>query len=212
MISRNPGRIVAAWIFGLGASSLVYAAPGPVKVAGDVIGLYQTAARRKYGREIYLKVDHSPGTPNAYSSFHGPDGGPQIRILVSMIEAFRGETIAATVCHELGHFFGDASRGTRDGVLALESEADYFEGECLVVYFMKIHGLPERDAEARAMRTASDEAEAFEGRPIDPRLGLKQTFDGAPTDHPPPECRLLTVMNRIERRARPACIEPRDFR
>jgi hypothetical protein len=210
-ISESPSdrirwALTHGWVFVLSASGLARAAPRPYQVAHEVIGLYQREAIRKYGGEIYLKVDQTRGRPNAYASFHGPEGRPQIRVLVSTFEQFKGDTIAGTLCHELGHFFGDTSRGTRDGVLTLESEADYFEGECLLRYFIDVHGVSATEAESRAAQTATEEAEAFEGRVIDPAIGAHQSYTGGPTDHPPPECRLLTVLNRVHGRARPDCI------
>lgn len=180
-------------------------AEDPFEIVSDIIGLYQPISRETFGMEIFLWIEPSNERPNAFASFRGPGGSPRIRILSSMLDQFKDSTISATVCHELGHFFGDRSMGQRQDGLALEAEADYFAGSCLVRYLSELKGFPEEKAEVEAIEIAQHEAQAFERRRLDANRARTLHIEGVELGYPEPECRLLTVIHGIRAIKRPDC-------
>lgn len=176
-----------------------------LEIASDIIGLYQPMAREVLGSEIYLWIEPSDESPNAYASFNGPRGSPRIHILTSTLREFEDDEIAATVCHELGHFFGDRTFGERSEGIALEGEADYFAGSCLMQYLTKTLHLSPGRAVVEAISIAKNEAQAFEHRRIDPDRARWRYVNGINLSYPDPDCRLLTVIHGIRNLKRPVC-------
>lgn len=176
-----------------------------LEIASDIIGLYQPLAREMFRKEIYLWIEPSNENPNAYASFNGPRGSPRIRILTSTLREFEDDEIAATVCHELGHFFGDRTFGEKEEGIALEGEADYFAGSCLMRYLTQTLHLSPGRAVVEAISIAKNEAQAFEYRRLDPNRARSKCADGINRAYPDPDCRLLTVIHGIRKLNRPVC-------
>lgn len=189
----------------------LFSAPGNAQaedrfeIVSDIIGLYQPMARATFGQEIYLWIEPSNESPNAYASFGGPRGSPRIRILSSTLIEFEGDEVAATVCHELGHFFGDRTYGERSEGIALEAEADYFAGSCLMRYLTGTRHLSVGRAQAEAIAIAKDEAQAFERRRLNPDRARSMCGEGVALSYPDADCRLLTVIHGIRNLRRPIC-------
>ena len=176
------------------------------ELVADIVGLYQRDARRILGSEIYLMADGKDDEgPNAYASFNGPMGAPRIRLTKALLREFEDEEVAATVCHELGHFFGDLRIGTRDPGLAIEAEADYFAGGCLMRYLTEGCGISTSRAESIAIDIARNEAQAFERRLLNPDRAVSEQAHGILKGYPNANCRLLTVFHGIRGYRRPTC-------
>jgi len=187
------------------ALSGVAEAKDRLEIVSDIIGIYQPLAREMFGQEIFLWVEPSNESPNAYASFNGPRGSPRIRILTPTLIEFEDDEIAATVCHELGHFFGDRSFGERSEGIALEGEADYFAGACLMRYLTEVENLSLDRAVTEAIWIAKNEAQAFERRRLDPNRARSKCIEGIDRAYPAPDCRLLTVIHGIRNLKRPVC-------
>lgn len=192
-------------LLSLSFSSGLATAGDAKEVASDVIAIHQPLARRILGKEIYLLIEQSQKRPNAFASFNGPGGSPRIRILSTLLEEFEDDEIAGTVCHELGHFFGNLSLGLRDVGLAIEAEADYFEGKCLARYLTQIRGMSRYPAEREAIRIAKNEAQAFERRFLNSDFAIADRTKGIMKTYSNPNCRLLTVIQGIRGERRPSC-------
>jgi Zn-dependent peptidase ImmA (M78 family) len=170
----------------------------------DLIQLYQSFALRLYKHPLSLIIEQS-SEMDAYAN----QRGPVIGITEGTLSTLPDDAVLATVCHELGHFFGDSRfrlDPTRQSGI-IEAEADYFAGYCLVNYYKVVKGYSKIRAEDASMIAARLEAPYFEKKRLVPERAYGETYftQGWNRQYPEGECRLLTVLHGIKARQRPSC-------
>lgn len=167
----------------------------------DLIDLYRPDSMERYKRPIKFTLQRS-NQMNAYAT--ALLGRPEVIITTRALKNLKDDEALATMCHEVGHLFGERHVWTISG-LAVEGEADYFEGKCLVRFLKEVRRLSHSRAIADAIDIAHHEAVAFaEGRLTWQRAYL-DFYQGIHRGYPPKECRLLTVIHGIHGWKRPKC-------
>lgn len=137
--------------------------------------------------------------------------GPSLTITTEALRQMVDDEALATMCHEMGHLFGERFFTTVSG-LAVEGEADYFAGKCLMKYLTEVRGMSSRRATAAAEEIAKGEAVAFAQGRLTWERGYLTFYEGINRSYPPDECRLLTVLHGVWGWKRPACwYNPKDM-
>lgn len=172
-----------------------------LETINELLALYRPISMVKYGKEIKFTVQTS-STMNASASARL--GGPALTITTEALRQMNDDEALATMCHEMGHLFGERLVTTLSG-LAVEGESDYFAGSCIMKYLMEVRGLSLSRAISAAEEIAKGEAVAFaQGRLIWER-GYLTFYEGINNSYPPDECRLLTVLHGVWGWKRPVC-------
>ncbi len=167
----------------------------------ELLELYRPESMEKYGKPIAFKLKKNSDM-NASASARL--SAPTITITTGALKSLIDDEAVSTVCHEMGHFFGERLVSTISG-LAVEGEADYFSGRCLIKYLTKVRGMSQSRAIAEAEEIAKHETAAFAQGRLQWQKAYLDFYEGVNDSYPANECRLLTVLHGIWGWKRPAC-------
>lgn len=170
----------------------------------DVIGMYQPEFRAKFGKEVAFKIERTQER-NAYASYQGPNGGPLITITSAYLELFIDDEAINSICHEIGHFLGDMSFANVGGRFAIESESDYFGGQCGVRYFRTKKGYGLSKAQDITIHNARNARSKTMSARLDPNRARIVHYQGIDTDYASGDCRVLSVVHGAMGWKRPSC-------
>lgn len=198
-------KIIAALIYLSLSNNLLYAYHGDseLEIIYDVIKLYQFDVLKKFNKKIKIEIIED-GHKNAYSIYE------PLKIIFhrGYLNLLKDTLVLRTICHEVGHFLGDNSiYHFEDSLSAVEGEADFFSGSCMVRYFEEVKKLNKSLAKKRATILTKEQLEIITGEKLIPRLATKEPLakGNVLRDHPTPNCRLLTVLHGINEMPRPKC-------
>jgi len=183
-------------------------AQNEMEVAYDVISMYQPEVRQKYGKEIHLSIDQTDKKPNSFVSENF--NSIEIEVRSTSLEAFSDKVVAATICHEVGHVLGVKYKSEEyylsGGVgFAVEGEADYFSGKCLMRYLTEKLNLSTYEAQDQALELAKLRFSVYAKGRINYQKAATRSCQGIDMDYPDYDCRVLTVARAIRDEARPSC-------
>lgn len=178
------------------------------QMARDAVKLYQTHSANRYRKPLKLTVSEDSSV-NAYAKL-SMRGEPIIDITSGALYELTGDGVLATICHELGHFFGHKQFSINPNdprSMIIESEADYFAGFCLVNFLKSVRGYSDRKAIEEAVEIAKVEAPVYVQSRLDCNKAYSQSFPrgGWNQGYADPECRLLTVIHGARGWKRPNC-------
>lgn len=175
------------------------------EVVKDIIAIHQQDARRILGREIGLVIRQTNEEPNAHASYQGANNGPILTYYSSLLQLNEDDDVVAVVCHELGHFLGSRAFGKTQIGNAIESEADYFAGQCGVRYYRTVRGMSLSAAQQEISENARKSFEHLYEMRIDPNKARNQAYTGINQTYSDPSCRVLSVIHGAMGWARPRC-------
>ena len=167
----------------------------------ELLELYRPESMKKYGMPIAFTLKKSSDM-NASASARL--SGPTLTITTAALKSLVDDEALSTMCHEMGHLFGERHFTTVSG-LAVEGEADYFSGHCLIRYLTEVRGMSKRRATAEAEEIAKHEAVAFAQGRLTWQAAYLEFYEGINLSYPANECRLLTVLHGVWGWKRPAC-------
>lgn len=167
----------------------------------ELLELYRPQSMEKYGKPIAFTVKKNSDM-NASASARL--GGPSLTITTGALESLIDDEALSTMCHEMGHLFGERFFTTISG-LAVEGEADYFSGYCLMRYLTEVRGMSQGRATAEAEEIAKHEAMAFAQGRLTWQKAYLDFYSGINRSYPANECRLLTVLHGVWGWKRPSC-------
>jgi len=174
-----------------------------VEMAKNVIKLYKDEIFNEFSRSINLDILDSTELAA------GADiRASKIIITSKTFQFFEGKEILSVVCHEMGHFLGNKLLSPIKSTAALEGEADYFSGKCIVRYLIDVLGYQQENAINAALQLSQDQAR----RNLNSNNLLATTAKNdvysegkINQDYPSDDCRLLTVHHGIQDLPRPRC-------
>lgn len=172
-----------------------------IQTLKDLKNLYRPEAMAKYGKPIQISIENS-AKMNAYA--FARFGSPQLTISSGALKQLHDDEVISTICHEIGHLFGVRHKWTVSG-LAIEGEADYFAGSCIVRFLRQVRGMSPDRAEREAIEIAEHEAVAFARSRLNWEKAYLEAHGGIKRGYPNRECRLLTVIHGIKGWKRPQC-------
>lgn len=172
-----------------------------LETINELLELYRPESMEKYGKPIAFTVKKS-SQMNASASARL--FGPSLTITTGALESLVDDEALSTMCHEMGHLFGERHFSTISG-LAVEGEADYFSGFCLMRYLKEVRGMSQSRATAEAEEIAKHEASAFAQGRLTWQKAYLDFYSGINRSYPANECRLLTVLHGVWGWKRPAC-------
>ena len=172
-----------------------------LETINELLELYRPESMEKYGKPIAFTVKKSSDM-NASASVRL--GGPALKITTAALESLVDDEALSTMCHEVGHLFGERLVSTLSD-LAVEGEADYFSGFCIVRYLKEVRGMSHSRATAEAEEIAKHEASAFAQGRLTWQKAYLDFYEGINRTYPANECRLLTVLHGVWGWKRPAC-------
>lgn len=181
-----------------------------------ILDRYQPLALERLGTPVELRLSSTTDCRfiQAYGG-HDTEGRPHVTFFPGLLREFSSNAVLFTLCHELGHLFGQVTPQEAGVVTkydmrdSLEGEADYFAGSCVLGAL--------RD-ESLALEASREALQKFMGPTvdIDPARAMKKKYrkgKGIDPEYPNPDCRLLTIENGIRDLPRPACwYNPKDRR
>jgi hypothetical protein len=176
-----------------------------VEIVKDIISMHQSYARAQLGRDISLKILETDEPPNANASFQGPNRGPLITYYSSLLYLNQDDDVITVVCHELGHLIGSRAAGSAHGLFAIESESDYFAGQCAVRYYTSIRNYSLSQAQTAAGDGAQKSFSRLYKKRINPNEARFQVYDGINQSYSSPPCRVLSVIHGAMDWNRPKC-------
>ena len=173
------------------------------QIITDALDLYREEITEKFAGDITVKIKNS-----VLDRVESDYQNRTIEFYTGALQYLPGEEVVRVTCHELGHFLGDNSRYQTDYGAALEGEADYFSGSCMVRYFEQHHSLEQDEAQDAAwdltqsqMRRSSGISDLSE----ESAYSKSYTPGVVEVSYPDWDCRLLTVKNGIYGGKRPVC-------
>ena len=176
-----------------------------VEIVEDIISMHQQDARRYFGREISLRVFETNEKPNAHASYKAPNNGPLLTYYSTLLMDQRDDEVVAVVCHELGHFLGARFRGQQNPYFAIESESDYFGGQCAFKYYRSKRGLSTSEAQTAVANAALSTFQSLYKIRINPNAAKNTPYKGINPSYSKPDCRVLTFIHGSLGWKRPAC-------
>jgi hypothetical protein len=176
-----------------------------VKAVKNLIELYQDEAQTKTGHLLNVVFEEEERFQADAKIY---ENGAVIRIFAGMVKEFSPLELVTITCHEIGHILGEIREANnliggevRTFREAVEGEADYFAGGCLSNYLEK-NGI---DSSATEIATSAYEKLLQQKVPLEPEHAKDIEVTGVLPSYPQPDCRLLSVLNGIERKDRPKC-------
>jgi hypothetical protein len=175
-----------------------------------VVHRHQDLARARYGHMIEVRfMDDSRHCDlvNMEAGLDERGHRPRIFIYHGLLTRLSIEGIIAATCHELGHFFGEVTRGQAgetgrpvELLMSVEGEADYFAGRCLADYYGSIPGAVEAGRKLYGSLHIDMK--------INENLARGRAYEqnhGIDTKYPDPHCRMLSLISGALGESRPAC-------
>ena len=144
---------------------------------------------------------------------HLKDGKVQVTVYGGVLKQLNDSEIIFVLCHEMGHIFGEVTfkdipnnnNTVHLEINAVEGEADYFAGSCVLESLSKLKHISNSELEAKAYESILGTMSKIYNAPIDFKLAENQVFTGINAAYPEKECRVLSALRGLHNESRPRC-------